>query len=337
MAKIVLGIGTSHGPMLSTPWKEWGQRVNFDKSKKDHNFHGGVYDFDQLVDLRKDGHFEKEITEEKWKSRHAACQAAIEELSMKFHDVSPDVAVIIGNDQREMFVEENFPTFAVYRGETINNGPRTAEQVAKLPPGVAISERGHAPPVESVYPALPELGNHIIECMMEEGFDVASMTSVPRGSGYVNGIPHAYGFVYRRIMKDEVIPNVPVCLNTFYPPNQPRPKRCYEFGKAIGRAIASWASDKTVAVFGSGGLSHFVIDEAVDTAVLDALRKRSIKDVAALGEPTFQAGTSECKNWVPVAGAMADLGYTPTVVDYVPCYRSVAGTGNAMGFVYWRR
>ena len=24
------------------------------------------------------------------------------------------------------------------------------------------------------------------------------------------------------------------------------------------------------------------------------------------------------------------------VVDYVPCYRSLAGTGNAMGFVYWR-
>jgi 3-O-methylgallate 3,4-dioxygenase len=22
-------------------------------------------------------------------------------------------------------------------------------------------------------------------------------------------------------------------------------------------------------------------------------------------------------------------------VDYVPCYRSEAGTGNAMGFVYW--
>jgi 3-O-methylgallate 3,4-dioxygenase len=33
---------------------------------------------------------------------------------------------------------------------------------------------------------------------------------------------------------------------------------------------------------------------------------------------------------------MADLGYEPNVVDYVPCYRSEAGTGNAMGFAYWR-
>jgi len=42
------------------------------------------------------------------------------------------------------------------------------------------------------------------------------------------------------------------------------------------------------------------------------------------------------KNWVPVAGAMAQLGLTPHIVDYVPCYRSEAGTGNAMGFVYWK-
>jgi hypothetical protein len=23
------------------------------------------------------------------------------------------------------------------------------------------------------------------------------------------------------------------------------------------------------------------------------------------------------------------------LIDYVPCYRSIAGTGNAMGFGYW--
>ena len=40
---------------------------------------------------------------------------------------------------------------------------------------------------------------------------------------------------------------------------------------------------------------------------------------------------------MPVAGAMADLGYEPNVIDYVPCYRSMAGTGNAMGFVYWKQ
>jgi hypothetical protein len=66
------------------------------------------------------------------------------------------------------------------------------------------------------------------------------------------------------------------------------------------------------------------------------MKTRRIDALAALGEDTFQSGTSEIKNWVPVAGAMAELGFDFNLVDYVPCYRSVAGTGNAMGFVHWQ-
>jgi 3-O-methylgallate 3,4-dioxygenase len=112
-------------------------------------------------------------------------------------------------------------------------------------------------------------------------------------------------------------------------------QRCYEFGKSIVRAIQSWSSDARVALIASGGLSHFVIDEEVDRIVLDALRSADITELAQLPEPIFQSGTSEIKNWVPLAGAMAELGLPMTLVDYVPCYRSEAGTGNGMGFVYW--
>jgi 3-O-methylgallate 3,4-dioxygenase len=128
-----------------------------------------------------------------------------------------------------------------------------------------------------------------------------------------------------------------VLINTFYPPNQPTVRRCYDFGKSIVKGIKSWNSDAKVALFASGGLTHFVIDEETDQLFFQAIRDRKIDSVADLGEAYFQAGTSEVKNWVPVAGAMADLSYEPTFVDYVPCYRSEAGTGNAMGFVYWRR
>ena len=48
---------------------------------------------------------------------------------------------------------------------------------------------------------------------------------------------------------------VPVCLNTVLFP-LPTPARCYKLGQAIGRAIASWQSDKRVVVVGTGGLSH---------------------------------------------------------------------------------
>jgi len=336
MAEIVLGMATSHGPMLSTPWEQWGQRVDADRANEAHPFRGQAYGFDQLVGARQIEELAREITPEKWESRFAACQAALGRLAEVYEAAAPDVAVIIGNDQRELFVEDNIPAFTIYWGDEIGTGPRTPEQIARLPPGIAISERGHSPPEQMVHPGHPGLGRHLIESLMDEEFDITQSRELPAGSGYCNGIPHAYGFIYRRIMKDDVIPNVPVILNTFYPPNQPTAARCHKLGRALGRAIQSWESDARVAVFASGGLSHFVIDEELDRAVLDALAANDVDELISIPEDRYQSGSSEIKNWIPLSAMMADLDLDMTLVDYVPCYRSEAGTGNAMGFVYWR-
>ena len=34
-------------------------------------------------------------------------------------------------------------------------------------------------------------------------------------------------------------------------------------------------------------------------------------------------------------GALAATGFKMKLLDYVPCYRSEAGTGNAMAFATW--
>lgn len=333
MAKIVLGIGTSHGPMLSTPPDQWGQRVAADRRNPEHWFKGKAFTFDQLLALRANEHLEREITQPVWNERHAACQRAIKKLAAIFAEAKPDVAVIVGNDQMEMFKDPLIPAMSVYRGELIPNAFPSDAEIAAMPPGIPIAIPGHIPPQGATYPGLPELATHIIEGAIADQFDITSLKSLPNDYKH---IPHAFGFVFRQIMGDKAVPTVPVVLNTFYPPNQPTVGRCYAFGKSLKRAIESWKSDARVALIASGGLTHFVIDETVDNAVIDALKSRKIEGVAALGEAIFQAGTSEVKNWVPVAGAMADLGYAPNVIDYVPCYRSEAGTGNAMGFVSWR-
>ncbi len=335
MARVVLGIGTSHSPMLSTPWKQWDQRVKADRQNPELAFRGATYDFDALVALRREEPLAAEITPEKWQTRHAACQTAIAALADKFAAVAPDVAVIIGNDQRELWDEENMSSFTVFCGEDIPNRPRTPEQTANLPPGVAIAERGHAPPREIIHPGQPALGRHIIRSLIADDFDPGQSARLPRGTGYVNGVSHAFGFIYRRIMNDALVPNVPVVLNTFYPPNQIPAPRCVALGRAIARAIRSWGDDETVAVFGSGGLSHFVIDEDVDRRALDAMRAGDLDALAAIEEELFESGTSELKNWITHAAIMAEFGLTMTLVDYVPCYRSLAGTGNAMGFATW--
>lgn len=331
MAKIVLGMGSSHGPMLSTPPQEWGQRVAADRKNR-HPFRGKTWSFDELVELRKAENLHKQIAPQVWRERHAACRSAIDTLAKVFAEVKPDVAVIVGNDQKEIFRDDYTPAISVFFGDTIVNAMHSEERMAALAPGIAVAVPGHIPPGGASYPGAPALGRHLIEQLTAARFDIATLTQFPHDE-----TPHAFGFIYRQIMLDDAIPSVPVILNTFYPPNQPTVARCYEFGQALAAAIESWEGDARVALIASGGLTHFVIDEEVDRAVFEAMREGRIEKVAALGEATFQAGTSEVKNWVPVAGAMAALGLKLNVVDYVPCYRSEAGTGNAMGFVYWRQ
>jgi len=129
---------------------------------------------------------------------------------------------------------------------------------------------------------------------------------------------------------------VPVNVNTGYPPNQPGPKRCYAFGKALRNAVESWDPGKRVAIMASGGLSHVIIDEKLDHMVIDALMENTPEELCSLPIDRLNraAGTMEIRNWV-VLGAAMD-GLSMTVESYEPCYRSPAGTGVGMGFAYWR-
>jgi 3-O-methylgallate 3,4-dioxygenase len=335
MAKIVLGMGTSHGPMLSTPPDLWHSRVPFDKSHDSHPFRGKRYTFDELVALRAGEDMGAQITPEKWRERHAACRAALTTLADVFAQTRPDVAIIVGNDQKEVFTDKLMPAFVVFRGRTLLNVPLNEEQKSKLGPGVAIATPGYMTPELQTYPGVPDLADHITRSLMDNGFDMAvsdELPSGPRGCG----VPHAFGFVYRQIMRDAPIPTVPLFVNTFYPPNQPSARRCFDFGVQLKQAVESFPADLRVAIFASGGLTHFVIDETLDRKAIEAMRTRDVQSLTTIPEELFQDGTSELKNWIPVAGAMSALGLDMTLVDYVPCYRSMAGTGNAMGFAYWR-
>ncbi len=69
---------------------------------------------------------------------------------------------------------------------------------------------------------------------------------------------------------------------------------------------------------------------------MDAIASRNADAVTSLDEGYFQTGTSELKNWIAAAGILFDTDLSGEMIDYVPCYRSEAGTGTANGFVYWR-
>jgi len=330
MAQIVLGMALSHGPMLATTPEQWTLRVPADRAAK-HPFRGRTWSFEELVEHRRGEGLDSQIALDVMRTRHEACQQALDRLAETFAEVKPDVAVLFGNDQMEIFNESLIPAFGVMWGPRIVNAEMTPDHRAKLPPGVAEAVPGHIPPGGATYEGAPELGCHIIRSLMANWFDVASMKSFP-----VNETPHAFGFIYRRVMRDNPVPSVPLLQNTFFPPNQPSAHRCYDFGSAVARAIRAWKNDARVAVFASGGLSHFVIDEQLDRPFLDALGKRNATGIIGIREELLQSGNSEIKNWIALSGAMASANCDFHLVDYVPCYRSEAGTGTANAFVYWR-
>ena len=181
------------------------------------------------------------------------------------------------------------------------------------------------------YATDPALADHLMERLVLDGFDIASCFQ----SDPTAGIEGPFTFPYDRFLPDRTTPVVPFLLSR-YLPHQATPARCYALGQSIRAAIDSWDSDKSIAIFASGGLSHQIIDEEQDRMVIQALEDRDVETLVSLDRQRLNMapGTPETLNWLTVAGALEELPMT--LVDYIPCYRSLAGTGHGVTFGYWQ-
>jgi hypothetical protein len=317
MAKIVLGIGTSHSPQLSVRASEW--QVLREKDEHDPRL-----DYQGLLKRAKSD-IQTELTPEKFRRRDEACQKAIKTLGDALQGANVDVVVVFGDDQHEQFQDDNMPTFAIYHGKSLPVVTHTGRNPATWKQA---EERGWAE-TEPEYEAGQSLAEHLVRSLVNDEFDIARCNQLRKEIG----VGHAFSFLYRRILPGGKLPMVPVMVNTYYPPNQPTPKRCYAFGQSVRRGIESWNSDKRVAVMASGGLSHVVIDEEIDQMTIAGLRNKDPQILWRLPRERLRGGTSEILNWVALAGVVdsMELKY----LEYVTTYRSPAATGCGMGFAYW--
>jgi 3-O-methylgallate 3,4-dioxygenase len=319
MAEIVIGIGTSHSPQLSIRAKDWAKLLG-DKDKTDPRL-----DYQALLQKAKPG-LDKELTEDKFRERDEACLAGIEVLGDALKAAKPDVVVVFGDDQQEQFHDDNMPMFAIYHGKGL---PVVKHNNLRPAAWKDAEEKGWAETAPE-YEAASDLADHLIRALTDAEFDITRCNKLRAEIG----VGHAFSFLYRRVLPGSKVPMVPVMVNTYYPPNQPTPKRCYAFGQAVRKAIETWDSNKRVALLASGGLSHVVIDEEIDAMVIDGLKNKKPEVLFQLPRKKLHGGTSEILNWVALAGAMEnrDLKY----LEYVTTYRSPAATGCGMGFAYWQ-
>ena len=191
------------------------------------------------------------------------------------------------------------------------------------------SQHADAP---EAYPVDARFATHLISGLVADAFDIAAYAKQPEA----RSLGHAFTFVRRRLMSGRAhpIPIVQLFVNCFYPPNQPTAARCYDLGRALRRAVTSYDADVRVGVIATGGLSHFVVDEAFDRSILTAFQTHDVAKLKAIAPEQLVSGTSEIRNWLVLAGAVDSC--ESEIIDYVPAYRSSAKTGCGMAFMRWR-
>ncbi|MFN0028701.1 MAG: hypothetical protein ACKV2O_16195 [Acidimicrobiales bacterium] len=339
MAQLVAALGTSHTPLLVTDVALWPLLAERDRTNPMlYDANGSHRTYDELASAAGDRYLDA-IAPAHLAQLHRACQDALDRLAVDLQRARPDVVIIVGDDQHELFDETNQPAIAIGWADRLATGRSHA------PPSPLNDQiwSGYAMDRATDFPGHPQLAKALIGALLQRGFDVASVCGPPvpePGSDAATtavGYGHAYGFVLKRLLGERSIPVVPVLLNTFYPPNQPSAARCHDLGRALAEVLAD-LEDGTpeplrVALVASGGWSHFVVDEALDEIVLHSLQSGDGSGLRDLPAHLLEAGSSEIRNWITVAGAVQPR--PADWVTYLPVRRSPAGTGVGCGFASW--
>ena len=319
MAKVVFGGGMSHTPLLTLRAEDWHEFGLSDRRNKALNLSDGRFVPYEALENEVNACYQSVATYEVFQKKAAICQSALDRFRNDLSSVAPDVVVIISNDHYEFFGPDNMPTLAVFYGDKIVMRPDP--NFDNLPPWGKEIQRGYAQDAPHVFTGHRALALDIIDGFVNEDIDVAISSEVtdPRKRGF----GHGYGFIIRRVLAD--VPVVPILLNTYYLPNVPTAARCHLMGKALKKAIEASAPDLRVAIIASGGLSHFVVDEALDRQALTSFMSDNPSGLIQLPRRALNSGSSEILNWVLASGAIGDL--TPRWSEYQPIYRTPAGTG----------
>jgi hypothetical protein len=316
MAEIVFGVGTSHSSQLSIEPADWAEQAELDRDRTPWTRLIAQARPDIDVQLHSDVQVE----------RHRRAQDSLGVLARAISSYAPDVLVIVGDDQGELFPYESIPAIGLALTDGMDDIPPDYDALDPIRRKAVWAF--HAEARES-YPFSAALSEHIATELNDAGFDLAVLRAQPEG----RTLGHAWTFVRRRLLEGHSVAMVPVFLNTYFGPNRPTPARCVALGAALADAVRSFSGELRVGFVASGGLSHFVIDEELDGRIIDALKAADMQALAAEAPERFSSGTSEILNWITVGSALRDLQFG--LVDYIPAYRSVAGTGCGFAFGIW--
>ncbi|MGH3729109.1 MAG: hypothetical protein ACRDTU_10185 [Micromonosporaceae bacterium] len=141
-----------------------------------------------------------------------------------------DAMVCVYNDHIDQFFLDAWPQFAIGTGESF-----------------PIADEGWSPRPFPPVPGHSKLATHLATELVASGVDITVAYEQVVDHGILSPLPV--------IDQDWAVPIVPIAVNVIWDP-RPSPARCWQFGEALGSAIASFDADARIAVIGTGGLSH---------------------------------------------------------------------------------
>ena len=205
----------------------------------------------------------------------------------------PDVIFLVFNDHATAFSLEMIPTFAI----------GTAAEYA-------VADEGWGPrPVPKVI-GHPELASHIAQSVIQDDFDLTIVNRMDVDHGLtvplslMCGQPAAWP-----------CPVIPFAVNVVQYP-VPSGRRCFNLGRAIRKAVASYDQPLNVQIWGTGGMSHQLqgaraglINAEWDNRFLDRLIAEP-EQLAQMPHIDYvrEAGSEgiELVMWLIARGAMSD-------------------------------
>lgn len=333
----VLAAGVTHYPPLALP-----------DDRMPDVFKWALRDPD-LSDARRDPTGWRDRLRAEWGDDEGLSAAAThrEELRAQFQRVrdaldefQPDVVLVWGDDQYELFREECVPAFAVCAFDDLTTHLWQRPFYKGRPN--AWGEPEDAP---YVIKGARRAGKKLASELLGRGIDVAYSYEPPAGrpmpAAFANtlryldwngdGFPHPSLFVSincygRRLVKHKGglaylrdVPRDPADLD----PPAPSPARCFDVGAAIAEVCAE--SDSRVALVASSSWSHAFLYEDSHFLLPDTQRDRELYQLLVDDKPAAwrdvtlaeveKAGQHEMLNWFCLAGAVDALGVRPQWLD----------------------
>jgi hypothetical protein len=326
MARIAAAFASSHSVMLTCELEDWIAKFrDRDDRLPFYDKFGNRISYQQVLDEAPKNAAEL-VTPEAITQRFHDTQKAMDRMRDELRGAKLDALIICGDDQYELFHDEHMPSIAIYYGDSMINTARPKEKADWYK---TAQQRRQEEKEAVTYPCHGKLALGLIEGLVEKGFDVSAVKSIPENEHE----GHAYSFIHYRYLHAAPVPIVPIFLNTYNPPNQPTPKRCVAFGKAIGELVASFPEDLRVGILASGGMSHFRVEEDLDQSIFDAIKRKDMDFLAGLKPYRLLAGSSELRNWIVAAAAAPHLDMSWSA--YIPAYRTLGLTGTGLGFARW--